>query len=102
MDYFFGTDKKTYLDSLKLFDSRKSSANYYTGVNMDRTSANINSSFSSRKEFNGSNSSTVRKINKITYNGEFKDNSRNRSVSFNPNTMISFLGKQKTKNDDRV
>ena len=51
---------------------------------MDRTSANINSSFSSRKEFNGSNSSTVRKINRITYNGEFKDNSRNRSVSFKP------------------
>ena len=100
MDYFFGTDNKTYLDSLKLFDSRKSSANYSTGVNMDRTSANINSSFSSRKEFNGSNSSTVRKISRITYNGEFKDNSRNKSVSFNPNTMISFLGKQKTKNDE--
>ena len=100
MDYFFGTDNKTYLDSLKLFDSRKSSANYSTGVNMDRISANINSSFSSRKELNGSNTSTLRNISRVTYNGEFKDNSRNKRASFNPNTMTSFLEKQKTKNNE--
>ena len=81
VDYFFDTDNKKYLDSLKFFDSRKSSANFSTGANLDRTSANINSSFCSRKDFNGSNSSSLRNITRITYNGELKDKTRNYRVS---------------------
>ena len=38
IDYFFDADNKKYLDSLKFFDSRKSSANFSTGANLDRTS----------------------------------------------------------------
>ena len=99
IDYFFEADTKKYLDSLKYFDSRKSSANFSTGANLERTSANINSSFCSRKDFNGSNSSSLRNITRITYNGELKDKTRNYRVSYNPNTMSSFLDNQKNKND---
>ena len=99
VDYFFDADNKKYLDSLKFFDSRKSSANFSTGANLDRTSANINSSFCSRKDFNGSNSSTIRNISRITYNGDSKNREKNRRVSFNPNTMSSFLDKQKNNNN---
>ena len=99
IDYFFEADNKKYLDSLKYFDSRKSSANFSTGANLERTSANINSSFCSRKDFNGSNSSTIRNITRITYNGDIQDKTRNKRVSFNPNTMSSFLDNQKNKNN---
>ena len=102
IDYFFDADNKKYLDSLKFFDSRKSSANFSTGANLDRTSANINSSFCSRKDFNGTNSPILRNITRITYNGDSNDRTRNKRVSFNQNTMGSFLEKQKNnKNQNK-
>ena len=99
IDYFFESDNKKYLDSLKFFNSRKSSANFSTGVNLDKTSVNINSSFCSRKDFSGSNSSSLRNISRITYNGDSKEKTKNKRVSFNPNTntMSSFLYNKKIK-----
>ena len=97
LDYFFESDNKKYLDSLKFFDSRKSSANYSTGVNLDKSIGNINSSFSSKKDFNGSGSSSLRNISRITYNADAKDKSRNNKlVSFNANTMSPFVDKQQS------
>ena len=102
IDYFFDSDNKKYLDSLKFFDSRKSSANFSTGAYLERTSANINSSFCSRKDFNGSNTNTssIKNISRITYNGDSKNKSRNNNkVTFNPNTMVSFLNKPNNSNN---
>lgn len=101
IDYFFDADNKTYLDSLKFFDSRKSSANFSTGVNLERTSGSgkVNSSFCSRKEFNGSNSSSLRNISRITYNADDKDKHIIKKVNFNPNTMSSFIDKKNDKKD---
>ena len=95
IDYFFDSDNKKYLDSLKFYESRKSSANFSTGAYLERTSANMNSSFCSRKDFNGSktNTSSLKNISRITYNGDSKEKNRNIKVSFNPNTMISFSDK---------
>ena len=99
IDYFFDVDNKRYLDSLKFFDSRKSSANYSTGVNLDKSIGNINSSFSSKREFNGSGSSSLHNISRITYNEDSQRKTRNnKNVRFNPNTMSPFLDKQKVNN----
>jgi hypothetical protein len=95
IDFFFDADNKNYLNSLKFFDSRKSSANFSTGANLDRMSGHNNSSFCSKREFNASNISSIPDVTRITYNDDKKD--RNKNVSFNPNTMISFLDQQKTK-----
>jgi len=95
IDFFFDADNKNYLNSLKFFDSRKSSANFSTGANLDRMSGHNNSSFCSKREFNASNISSIPDMTRITYNDDKKD--RNRNVSFNPNTMISFLEQQKIK-----
>lgn len=104
IDYFFDADNKTYLDSLKFFDSRKSSANFSTGVNLERTSGSgkVNSSFYSRKEFNGSNSSSLRNISRITYNADDKDKNNIKRVNFNPNTMSSFIDNKKDKNGQLI
>ena len=98
IDYFFDADNKLYLNSLKFLDSRKSSANFSTGVNLDRMSGNINSSFCSRKDFNASNISSIQDGTRITYSKDLKG--KIRRVSFNPNTMVSFLDKQKNNNKD--
>ena len=96
IDYFFGSDNKKYLDSLKFFDSRKSSANFSTGAYLERTSANMNSSFCSRKDFNNSktNTSNLKNISRITYNPDSIEKNRNNKINCNPNTMISFSDKQ--------
>ena len=102
LDYFFDSDNKKYLDSLKFFDSRKSSANFSTNAFLERTNANMNSSFSSGKDFNGPNTNTSRfkNISRNTYNQDSHEKSRNNKVTFDPNTMISFLDKQnKQKNN---
>ena len=95
IDFFFDADNKNYLNSLKFFDSRKSSANFSTGANLDRMSGHNNSSFCSKREFNASNISSIPDITRITYNDDKRD--INKNVSFNPNTMISFLDQQKIK-----
>ena len=95
IDFFFDADNKNYLNSLKFFDSRKSSANFSTGANLDRMSGHNNSSFCSKREFNASNISSIPDITRITYNDDKRD--INKNVSFNPNTMISFLDQQKNK-----
>ena len=95
IDFFFDADNKNYLNSLKFFDSRKSSANFSTGANLERMSGHNNSSFCSKREFNASNISSIPDVTRITYNDDKKD--KNKNVSFNPNTMISFLEQQKIK-----
>ena len=95
IDFFFDADNKNYLNSLKFFDSRKSSANFSTGANLDRMSGHNNSSFCSKREFNASNISSIPDVTRITYNDDKRDRIKN--VSFNPNTMISFLDQQKNK-----
>jgi len=95
IDFFFDADNKNYLNSLKFFNSRKSSANFSTGANLDRMSGHNNSSFCSKREFNASNISSIPDMTRITYNDDKKD--INKNVSFNPNTMISFLDQQKLK-----
>ena len=95
IDYFFDSDNQTYLDSLKFYDSRKSSANYSTGVYLDKSTGNNNSSFCSKKEFNGSNSSSLHNIGGITYNGAqtTKNNIKKININQNPNITNSFSDK---------
>ena len=86
IDYFFEVDNKLYLDSLKFFDSRKSSANFSTGVYMDKTTRNDHSisTFCSKKELGGTNPPKMKIISRITYNKDSKK-INNKRVSFNPN-----------------
>ena len=99
IDYFFDVDNKRYLNSLKFLDSRKSSANFSTGVNLERINGNINSSFCSRKDFNASNISSIPDETRVTYSKDLKG--KISRVGFNLNTMVSFLEKQKNKGNDK-
>lgn len=95
IDYFFSSDNKDYLDTLRFFNSRNTSANFST------TLGNNNSTIFDKNTFgNKSNILNLRNISKFTFDeNESKSiNSRNKKVTFkleSNNTVNSFVGEKK-------
>jgi hypothetical protein len=87
IDYFFSSDNKEYLDTLRYFNSRNTSANFSTSL------GNNNSSLFDKNNFgNKSNILSLRNISKFTFDeNESKSNkSKNKIIKYNnidPNTI---------------
>jgi hypothetical protein len=87
IDYFFSSDNKEYLDTLRYFNSRNTSANFSTSL------GNNNSSLFDKNNFgNKSNILSLRNISKFTFdeNESNSNKSKNKIIKYNnidPNTI---------------
>ena len=90
IDYFFSSDNKEYLDTLRFFNSRNTSANFSTSL------GNNNSTLFDKNNFgNKSNILSLRNISKITFdeNESKSSNTKNKKLKFNldTNTANTFI-----------
>ena len=90
IEYFFNSDNKEYLDTLRYFNSRNTSANFSTGIVEGSTGNNV----SSIDKFNKSNILSLKNINEYTLDEKEsrKNKTQNPNIKFNlsPNTSNSF------------
>lgn len=98
IDYFYNSDNKEYLDTLKYFYSRNTSANYSTSL------GNNNSSFFDKKNAtNKSNILSFRNISKYTFDEKEDDKNKNAKNkirnNIGANTVNLFSGNSSKENN---
>ena len=100
IDYFFDSDNKDYLDTLRYFNSRNSSANFSTSLGNNNSS--IFFKHSNNNSNNNSNILNMRNISKFTFDGNESSirKSKNKKVSFkiNPKTINYFDANKNNEN----
>ena len=87
LEYFLNSDNKEYLDTLRYFNSRNTSANFSTGL----VEGTIGNNFSSMDRYNKSNIFSIKNISKYTYDDKDSNQSRSKiKYNLSPNTINSF------------
>ena len=94
IDYFFNSDNKDYLDTLRYFDSGNTSANYSTSLGNNNSSV-----FDKLKRINNkSKKLSLRNISKYTSEENDKTKNKNSRFNFGASTINNFSGSNSLEN----